>query len=66
MFQNLVNPPLLTDSTKTIEKLNISELHCMTGLMGKVVSEMERCAFMTKEDGEKFMNDFLKCVSGLE
>ena len=60
MFQNLVNPPLLTDSTKTIEKLNISELHCMTGSMGKVVSEMERCAFMTKEDGEKFMNDFLK------
>lgn len=62
MYQNVINPPLLTgdDSTKTIEKLNISELHCMTGSTGKVVSEMERCAFETKEDGEKFMNDFLK------
>ena len=64
MYQNVINPPLLTgdDSTKTLEKLNISELHCMTGSTGKVVSEMERCAFETKEDGEKFMNDFLKRI----
>ena len=61
-YQNVVNPPLLTgkDSTKTIEVLNISELHCMTGVVGKLVSEMERCAFEEKETGEKFMNDFLK------
>ena len=61
-YQNVVNPPLLTgdDSTKTLEVLNISELHCMTGTVGKLISEKERCAFVEKEDGEKFMNDFLK------
>ena len=61
-YQNVVNPPLLTgkESTKTIEVLNISELHCMTGVVGKLVSEMERCAFEEKEIGEKFINDFLK------
>ena len=61
-FQNVVNPPLLTgdDDTRTLEKLNISELHCMTGSTGKLISEMERCAFETIEDGEKFINDFLK------
>ena len=61
-FQNVVNPPLLTgeDSVKTIEKLNISELHCMTGATGKLVTEMERCAFKTKEEGELFINNFLK------
>ena len=61
-YQNVVNPPLLTDedSTKTLEILNISELHCMTGAVGKIVSELERCAFEEKEDGEKFVNAFLK------
>ena len=61
-FQNVVNPPLLSgyDSVKTLERLNISELHCMTGATGKLVSEMERCGFESREEGEKFINDFLK------
>ena len=61
-YQNVVNPPLLTgdESTMTLEVLNISELHCMTGIVGKIISEMERCAFVEKQDGETFMNAFLK------
>ena len=61
-FQNVINPPLLTgdDSTKTLEVLNVSELHCMTGSTGKIVSGFERCAFENKGEGEKFMNEFLK------
>ena len=32
----------------------------MTGIVGKLVTEMERCAFANKGDNNKFMNDFLK------
>ena len=46
-FQNVVNPPLLVgeSSTKVIEILNIPELHCLTGTVRKIITEMERKGF---------------------
>ena len=32
----------------------------MTGATGKLVSEMERCGFESRQEGEKFINNFLK------
>ena len=60
-YQNVINPPLLTgdNNTKTLDVLNISELHCLTGSTGKIVSGLES-AFKTKDLGERFINDFLK------
>ena len=61
-YQNVINPPLLAgdSATKTLDVLNVSELHCMTGSTGKIVSGFESCAFENKEDGEKFINEFLR------
>ena len=62
MYQNVVNKPLLTgdDSTLTLEVLNPPELHLMTGVIGKLIMEMERRGFEYKEEGEKFVTDFLR------
>ena len=56
LYQNVVNKPLLTgeDEMKTLELLNPPQLHIMTGVLGKLIKEMER---MT---GEKFMSEFLR------
>ena len=61
-YQNVVNKPLIVGdvSKKIVEILNIPELHCLTGTVGKIVTEMERIGFNSKEEGEKFVNDFLK------
>ena len=61
-YQNVINPPLLIgeDTTKTLDILNISELHCLTGATGKIISGLERSAFETKGQGERFINEFLK------
>ena len=55
-FQNVVNKPLLTgeDSLKTLEVLNPPQLHIMTGVMGKLLTEME------KVTGEQFVTNFLR------
>ena len=55
-YQNVVNKPLLTgeDETETLEVLNPPELHLMTGVTGKLITEME------KMTGEKFVNEFLQ------
>ena len=36
------------------------ELHCMTGVAGKLLKEMERGCFQSRKDGKKFVNTFLK------
>ena len=56
MYQNVVNKPLLIgdDERKTLELLNPPQLHIMTGVLGKLIKEMER---MT---GERFMSEFLR------
>ena len=61
-YQNVINKPLLTgeDNTKTLEVLNPPELHLMTGVIGKLIMEMERKAFEDKGEGEAFMTEFLR------
>ena len=61
-YQNVINPPLLTgdNETTTLDVLNISELHCLTGSTGKIISGLESCAFETKGSGERFIDNFLK------
>ena len=55
-YQNVVNKPLLIgeDATKTIEVLNPPQLHVMTGVTGKVITEMEKIT------GERFVTEFLR------
>ena len=61
-YQNVINKPLLTgdDDTKTLEVLNPPELHLMTGILGKLIMEMERKAFEDSGEGEAFVTEFLK------
>ena len=56
MYQNVVNRPLLIgeDEVKTLEILNPPQLHLMTGVLGKLIKEME------KHTGEKFVSRFLR------
>ena len=43
LYQNVVNKPLLTgeDERKTLELLNPPQLHLMTGVLGKLIKEMD-------------------------
>ena len=61
-FMNVVNEPLLKGEAEdfVIDLLNPPELHCMTGVTGKLVKEMEQTCFPSKEEGKVFMNRFLK------
>ena len=61
-YQNVVNEPLVTGDPKkiTLEILNINELHLMTGAVSKIITGIEDQAFVTKEDGKKFVDEFLK------
>ena len=56
-----MNAPLLSGDrdTKVLSVLNISELHILTGISGKLISSMES-AFEEKEDGQAFIDNFLK------
>ena len=58
----MINPPLLIgdDRKKTLELMNISELHILTGSVSKIVSEMERLTFSSKKEGKKFLDNFFK------
>ena len=55
-FQNVVNRPLLIgdDEDKTLEVLNPPQLHLMTGVLGKLIMEMEKIT------GEIFVSSFLR------
>ena len=43
-FQNVVNPPLIKgfDTTEVLGLVYFPELHVLTGIVGKLVKEMER------------------------
>ena len=64
-FNNVVNPPLLTgpDTTKVLSIVNFPELHVLTGIVGKLVKEMERKVFPTQEEGKKFLDDWMASVN---
>ena len=60
---NVVNPPLLTGPSSTLLRdiVFIPECHVLTGVVGKLVMEMERCrAFRSKEVGADFMYTWMK------
>ena len=65
MFQNVVNPPLITgqpDDT-ILSILFPPENHLMTGIVGKVVEEMEKAGWDNPKDGEMWMRNFLHKTS---
>lgn len=64
-FQNVTKPSLLTGSleTKVIEKLNIPGLHIILGVTDKLLKEMEINLFKTKEDGFRWLSDYLKTIN---
>ena len=61
-YKNVVNEPLLLGDEKTLilEMLNIPELHCLMGSVFKIITEMEKLGFSCKEEGEEFIEEFLK------
>ena len=61
-FQNVVNKPLICgeDYTKIEDIFNIPELHILTGVVGKLLKELERQAFPSSEEGEEFTNSWMK------
>ena len=61
-YQNAINKPILVGEpeTKTLEILNILELHIMTGVIGKLVTELENRGFETKQKGQIFMIGYLE------
>ena len=64
-YNNVVNPPLLTgsDNTKVLSIVYFPELHVLTGIVGKLVKELERKVFSTPEIGKKFMDDWMASPS---
>ena len=48
-FNHFVNKPLLNgeDNKKVISAANFPELHVLTGIVGKIIKELERKAFMS-------------------
>ena len=66
-FMNVVNPPLLTypDETLLVDIFNVPGLHCMTGIVGKLIGEVEKCFPDNKNtrEGTAFVDNFLKRVN---
>ena len=60
-FKNVVNPPLLIGPTdcKVLGLVYFPELHVLTGIVGKLVKEMERKVFSSPEAGKKFLDDWM-------
>ena len=53
-YNNVINKPLITNddgSCKILSKVNFPELHIMTGIVGKLVKEIELKAFPTTQEG---------------
>ena len=60
---NVVNPPLVTgkDDQKILGDLFFfPEHHVFTGIVGKLVKEMEKRLFKTSEEGKAFMNNWME------
>ena len=61
-FTNVVNPALITGppDRRIIEVLNFSELHVMTGVVGKLVGELIKVFSDTEgQAGQKFVDSFM-------
>ena len=61
-FHNVVNPPLITgrDDQKILGDLfYFPEHHVFTGIVGKLVKELERKVFETPEEGKAFLNEWM-------
>ena len=63
-FQNVVHPPLIiaANDQLILGVLAPPELHMLIGVTAKLISGIEDNVFPTKEEGEKFMDNFLKQV----
>ena len=50
LYNNVVNKPLLKgeDSKKVISLVNFPELHVLTGVVGKLIKELQRQAFKSE------------------
>ena len=61
-FKNVVNKPLIIgpDDSLVINSVGVPELHCMTGLSGKLMNHAETIIDDAGQDGAKFVNHFLK------
>ena len=60
-FKNVVNKPLIIgpDDSLLINSVGVPELHCMTGLAGKLMNHAETIMDDAGQDGAKFVNHFL-------
>ena len=60
MFTNVVNPALISGppDRRVVEILNFSELHVLTGVVGKLVGELIK-VFDDGEAGQQFVNSFM-------
>lgn len=61
-FGNVVNIPLVTgpDDKLLIDLFNFPELHVLTGIVGKIIKEMERKVFPSAEEGKEFLDRWME------
>ena len=57
----MVNPPLIIgpNDSKVLGLVYFPELHVLTGIVGKLVKELERKVFSSPEAGKKFLDDWM-------
>ena len=62
LYQNIVNSPLITGPPDklVLDLLNLPSLHLLIGVVEKQIKEIEKVVFSTFEEGEQFMEGFLK------
>ena len=62
LYQNFVNSPLVTGPPDrlVLDLLNLPSLHILIGVVDKHIKEIEKKMFTTIEEGEQFMEEFLK------
>ena len=61
-FHNVVNPPLITGPDNQLilgETILFPEHHVFTGIVGKLVKELERNVFGDPSEGVHFMNEWM-------
>ena len=64
-FSNCVQKPLITGNSGDclIDKLNIPELHIILGVVDKILSEIEKKLFPSKEFGFTVLTKFLESIN---
>ena len=65
-YNNVIKKPLITNddgSCKILSKVNFPEIHIMTGIVGKLVKQIELKAFPTTQEGTEFMNNWMESVN---